>query len=270
MRRGFRTQLKQGTVESVDVTVRVKQDKDNYVMIGGPDCVFAIRAGELAMAAMRGDSGSLVVDADGAAARGLVFASDELMGGITWACELGTVMSLLELDTPCTGSFNALIRRSVFKRLASPWALSQDIAGAAGIGHSLVAEYVANVTRFRRDHLGTEAEGTAGKALGAAFHRLGPALAKVLATDEDAAGLLDRAFGEWLVQPTVFDLLEYRFSDEASANISTAFDRLRHLGVDAHALDVVASVFVRAGGRSMRDLVADPLPEVRRRRGGVA
>ena len=38
----------------------------------------------------------------------------------------------------------------------------------------------------------------------------------------------------------------------------------------AHALDVVASVFVRAGGRSMRDLVADPLPEVRRRRGAVA
>jgi hypothetical protein len=267
VRRGYRTQRKEGTVEAVDMTVVIKNSAGVRTRIGGPDGVFAIRSGELDVTAMPGDSGSLVVDADGAAARGLVFASNGQMGGVTWACELGTVMSLLELDTPCTGSFNALIRRSVFKRLASPWAVTDYVAGAAGIGSSLVSGYVANVTRFRRDHLGTDAEGTSGKALGAAFHRLGPSLARILATDEDAAGLLERAFGAWLVQPTVFDLLEYRFSEEASANISTAFDRLRQLGADGHALDVVASVFLRANGRSMRELVLDDLREPRRRHG---
>jgi hypothetical protein len=265
VRRGFRTQYRVGTVESVDMTVVVKASNGDRCKIGGPDGVFAIRSREREISAMPGDSGSLVVDADGGASRGLVFASDGLSGGITWACELGTVMSLLELDTPCTGSLNALIRRAVFVRLADRWGPAQGLAAAEGASNSLVAEQVETMRRFRHSYLGTEAEGTAGQMVGAALHRLAPALATAITNDEDAAGLLERAFGGWLVQPTVFDLLEYRFSDEASTTISDAFGRLQRLGADTSDLEVVAGIFLRAGGRSVRQLVTDRAPKEQRR-----
>ena len=268
VRRGFRTQYRVGTVEEVDLTITITGSKGDLRKIGGEDCVFSIRSREREICAMPGDSGSLVVDSDGGASRGLVFASNGQSGGITWACELGTVMSLLELDTPCTGSLNALIRRSVFVRLADRWALAQELAGAGGTSNSLVAEQLETMRRFRHGYLGTEAEGTAGQAVGAALRRLAPALATAITNDEDAAGLLERAFGGWLVQPTVFDLLEYRFSDEASDTISAAFGRLQRLGADTSDLEVVAGVFLRAGGRSVRELVTDRAPKGDRRHPG--
>jgi hypothetical protein len=270
VRRGYRTQYRVGTVESVDMTVIVKASNGDRCKIGGPDCVFTIRSREREVSAMPGDSGSLVVDADGGASRGLVFASDEISGGITWACELGTVMSLLELDTPCTGSLNALIRRSVFIRLADRWSLAQEVAGVGGTSNVLVTEQIETMKRFRHGYLGTEAEGTVGQTVGAALHRLAPALATAITNDDDAAGLLERAFGEWLLQPTVFDLLEYRFSDQASGMMSHAFRRLQQLGANASDLEEVVGLFLRAGGRSVRELVTNRASAEHRRRHGEA
>jgi hypothetical protein len=261
VRRGFRTQRRVGTVETVGTTVIVRASNGNRFKIGGSDSVFSIRSREREISAMPGDSGSLVVDANGGASRGLVFASDSISGGLTWACELGAVMTTLELDTPCTGALNALIRRSVFRRLGDRWALAQERARAGGASNALVAEQLETMKRFRRGYLSTRAEGTAGNAVGAALHRLAPALATAIAKDEDAAGLLERAFGEWLIQPTVFGLLEYRFSEEASAAMPAAFERLQCLGADPKDLDVISGVFLETGGRSVRELVTQHVPD---------
>jgi hypothetical protein len=61
--RGFRTQLRSGTVEAVDLTIIVKADNGDRIRIGGPGNVFSIRAPERFIGAWPGDSGSLVVDA---------------------------------------------------------------------------------------------------------------------------------------------------------------------------------------------------------------
>lgn len=256
VRRGFRTQLRVGVVEAVDLTVIVKASNGGRFKIGGPDGVFTIRSREREIAAMPGDSGSLVVDAAGGASRGLVFASDEQSGGLTWACELGTIMSLLELDTPCSGALNALIRRAVFRRLGDRWALA-ELAAAGGADNALVAAHMETLKRFRHTYLSTEVEGSAGQVLGAALQRLGPALATAITGDEDAAGYLDRAFGEWLVQPTVFDLLEYRFDEQARTAMSQAFAYLQQLGAGASDLDLVASAFLHAGQGAVRGMVSD-------------
>lgn len=256
VRRGYRTQLRVGTVEVVDVTVIIKNSTtgERY-KIGGPDAVFMIRSREREISAMPGDSGSLVVDADGGASRGLVFASDSQSGGITWACELGTVMGLLELDTPCSGALNALIRRSVFRRLADRWVLAQEVVGAGGRSNALIEEQLKTMKRFRHAYLGGEVEGTPSHAVEAALRRLAPALATAVTNDEDAAGLLERAFGEWFVQPTVFDLLEHRFSDEALTAMSDAFRCLQSLGADGNDLGIVAEIFLHAGGRTVREVI---------------
>lgn len=258
VRRGYRSQLRDGTVEQVETTVIVTMSNGDRVKIGGTDSVFSIRSNEREIAAMPGDSGSLVVDTDGGASRGLVFASNGQSGGITWACNLGVVMSLLELDTPCNGALNVLIRRSVFRRLADRWSMAELArAGSAGTGNGLIDEQIATMKRFRHGYLGTETEGTDGHELGAALYRLAPALAVAITNDEDAAGLLERAFGDWLVQPTVFDMLEYRFRDESVNAMQDAFRYLQGLGADTGDLDVVASIFLHSGGSSVRELMVN-------------
>ncbi len=255
VRRGYRTQLRNGTVEAVDMTVIVTDSNKARYKVGGADCVFSIRSREREISAMPGDSGSLVVDSGGGAARGLVFASDSQSGGLTWACELGTVMTMLELDTPCTGALNALIRRAVYRRLADPWALAESVLVAGG-SNALVARQAEIVDTLRHGHLGRDVEGSAGQAVDAALHRIAPALATAITTDEDAAGLLERAFGEWLVQPSVFDMLEYRFEEQSLFAMTAAFERLERLGADPHDLEVLSGIFRRAGERSMRELMA--------------
>jgi len=260
--RGWRTQLREGTVEDVDVSMIYKMPNGERRRIGGPEhSVFSIRAPEDHVTSMKGDSGSLVVDAEGAAARGLVFAASELSGGLTWACELGTIMSLLELDTLCTGSLNALIRRSAFRRLADRWALAQHLDAAGGSRNSFVDELIGTVSRFRDQHLPPEPDGSVGLAIGGALQRLAPDLAFAISSDEDAAGHLDRAFGEWLVQPTVFDMLEYRFSDDVGVHVSAALDRMREICPGTSELSLLEQMFKLMAGRSVREVLVQPLPE---------
>ncbi len=255
VRRGFRTQLRTGTVEAVDVTVIVKARNGDRHRVG--PSVFAIRSPERLISAMGGDSGSLVVDAAGGAARGLVFASSETSGGITWACDLRTVMNILELDTPCTGSLNALIHRATFRRLSDKWAAALQPAAAGGSSNALVGELIANMNRFRDRYLPGEPDGSPGATLGSALHRVGPDLAWAITHDEEAAGLLDRAFGEWLIQPTVFDLLEYRFPDDLRMHASAAFRRVRECCGHSDDLELLEGVFTQAAGRSMRELLKE-------------
>ena len=256
VRRGYRTQLRTGTVELVHLAVTIKANNGDLVRIGGDDAVFSIRSPERLISAMPGDSGSLVVDAAGGAARGLVFASDSQSGGLTWACELGTVMQLLEVDTPCTGGLRAAIRRAVFRRFTPAWA-SAHIALEGGHRNRLVDEVVTTVGRFRKLYLSAEPDGTLGSAIGVALQRLGPDLAGMLNNNEDAAGLFDRAFGEWFVQPTVFDMLEYRFPEDTPERMSAAFGCLRDTCSAREDLELLTTAFSSAARRSMRETLRD-------------
>jgi hypothetical protein len=253
--RGFRTQLRSGTVEAVDVTIVAKASNGDRCRIGGAGSVFTIRAPERLIGAWPGDSGSLVVDAARGASRGLVFGGDWQSGGLTYACELGAVMAELQLESACTGQLNALIRRAVLRRLHDAWAASEGQAGSAG-GHinALVKEMVDKTDRFRHRYLPDEKNGRVSGAMGSLLHRLAADLAEAL-QDEDIAGLLDRAFGDWLVLPTVYDMLEYRIPDHVGSTAIEAFRRLsesRDLPEDVGWLGTALS---RSAGRTMRELL---------------
>jgi hypothetical protein len=253
VRRGYRTQLREGTVESVDVTVDVKDSSGVVHRIGGADGVFGIRSPELLISAMKGDSGSLVVDAEGGAARGLVFGSDEQSGGITWACELGTVMDALALDTACLGSLYALLRRAIYRRYA--WAMEGEASGGAGAAAEKLRRHIGVASRFWAKYVPDERDGTLAGAVGYALQRSGFDLASAIANDEDSAGLLERAFGDWLVQPTVFDMLEYHFPEDIGERVGRAFERVEECSAEGADLEPLRRVFQGAGGTSIRDLL---------------
>jgi hypothetical protein len=252
VRRGYRTQLRTGTVEAIDVTMTATASNGDTCLIG--PSVFSIRSPERLISAMKGDSGSLVVDAAGGAARGLVFASDEQSGGLTFACDLITIMTLLDIETPCTGARNALIRRAIRRRFTNSWKATQ-IDAAGGSRNPFVDEMITKVHRFTRAYLPKERDGSTGSAIGYALGRLGPDLADALTYDEDAAGLFDRAFGDWLVTPTVFDMLEYRFPRDAGVHVSAALGRVRDRCRPSPELDLLERIFTEAAGRTMREVL---------------
>lgn len=256
VRRGYRTQLRTGTVEAVDVTMTAKASNGDRHLIG-PN-VFSIRSPERLISAMKGDSGSLVVDADGGASRGLVFASDEQSGGLTWACDLLTVMNMLEIETVCTGARNALIRRAVRRRFSATWAAAERIDAAGGSRNPFVDDVITKVHRFTEAYLPQKRDGSTGSAIGQALALLGPDLSAAITYDEDAAGLLDRAFGDWLVTPTVFDMLEYRFPQDAADHMKAAFGRMRERCEHRPELDRLERIFSEAAGRSMREVLGNP------------
>lgn len=253
VRRGYRTQLRTGTVEDIELTITITANNGDRYRIG--PSVFSIRSPERLISAMKGDSGSLVVDAAGGAARGLVFGSNEQSGGLTWACDLITIMTLLEIETPCTGARNRLIRRAVRRRFSDSWAAAQQADGAGGSRNPFVDEVVTKVHRFSHAYLPKERDGSRGSVIGYALAQLAPDLATALTYDEDAAGLFDRAFGEWLVTPTVFDMLEYRFPRDAGVHVSAAFGRIRDRCRPSPELDLLERIFTEAAGRSMREIL---------------
>ena len=254
--RGFRTQLRSGTVETLDLTIVVKALNGDRIRVGGPDSGFSIRAPESLIGAWPGDSGSLVVDASRDASRGLVFGGDFQAGGLTYACELGAVMAELELETACTGELNAMIRRAVFVRMVDAWsAAERGRESPAGHTNALVEEMVDKIDRFRHQYLPDKTDGGVSGAIGTLLYRLAPDLAETLHQDEDFAGLVDRAFGDWLVLPTVYDMLEYRIPDHVGPTASDAFRRLserRKLPKDVGWLAVALS---RSAGVTVRELL---------------
>jgi hypothetical protein len=250
--RGFRTQLRSGTVEAVDLTIRLKSGH----RIGGPGSVFSIRAPERLISAMPGDSGSLVVDATRGASRGLVFASDSQSGGLTYACELGAVMSELQLETACSGELNAFIRRAVLRRMIVAWTAAEGRTDRVGdYTNAVVKEMVDKTDRFRHRYLSNEADGRVSGAVGSLLHQLAPDLAEALHQDEDIAGLADRAFGDWLVLPTVYDMLEYRISNQVTADAIDAFRRFNERCERPLGVDRLEATLTRFAGLTVRELL---------------
>lgn len=248
VRRGFRTQLKTGTVEAVGVTLITGNAMagQKRCKIGGGGTVFAIRSDEGQISGMPGDSGSLVVDAAGQATRGLVFAADSLSGGLTWACDIVDVMGAMEIDTICSRAIHLSVDGAVLKHLA--FALSDR--------ERLTEEHVRKFTRFRADYLSPDREGLLGGGLGVLLEGTsGQEIAEALVTDDDFAGLLNRAIGAWLVQPSAFEMLEYQLPENFTADLLAAFTRLTRISEGAVDVDWLADTFQDADGRSMREVL---------------
>jgi|SRR5436190_541858 hypothetical protein len=267
--RGYRTQLRSGTVEAVDLTIVVKAPNGDRIQVGGSDSGFSIRAPERLIGAWPGDSGSLVVDASRGASRGVVFAGDGQSGGLTYACELGAVMAELQLETACTGELNALIRRAVFVRMADAWsAAERGVESPAGHANALVEEVIDKTSRFRHQYLPDDNNGQVSGALGSLLHRWAPDVAEALHQDENFAGLLDRAFGDWLVLPTVYDMLEYRIPDHLGPTAIKAFRRFNKVRELLESLGWLETALSRSAGRTVRELLGSTLLSARKTTGG--
>lgn len=255
-KRGFVTELTTGTVKEIDTSVVLTDSNGQTVRIGGPGSGFSVQSAEGELFFQRGDSGSLVVDAERGAARGLMFGGDFLAGGISYGCQLSAIMEELQLETPCTGSLNAMFMRVLRRR----WLLS-----SLGKPSLTVADALSkNLKKFRFKYLQSDVAGGVAGGLEQMFQSLASELSESLALDEDFAGLMDLALGDWLVQPTVFDLLEYRLPDDFAERLGRAFDRFHALHPKTTGYEWVVPAFKDCGGARLRDVLARPGPKVRK------
>jgi hypothetical protein len=148
----------------------------------------------------------------------------------------------------------AFIRRAVFSRLMVGWAAAEGRTIAGGYTNALVKEMIDKTSRFRRQHLAETAEGRLCGELGNLLHQLAPDLAEAVHQDEDFAGLLDRAFGNWLVQPTLFDMIEYRISNQevlAATQALQRFSSKRELPQDLRWLEKILPRFTDVSVREL-------------------
>jgi hypothetical protein len=254
VKRGRSSDLTRGTIEEIRVdTIATDMQTGMRVRIGAEGApVFTIRASQnFAAFAIAGDSGSLVVDADGAGTRGLLFAS---LGDISWAMSIGPVMEALELETPLTGLFDAAFREALLRRQATG-VLGEIQTERSDRRGSWLLE------KFGSRYLGTETEGKVAGALKSTFKDLAIDFAEAHALDADFAGLLDLAVGDWLVQPTLFDLLEYQLPDDFDARLGRALDRFRELNPEATGYEWIPCAFKDCGGTRMRDVLARNAPK---------
>jgi hypothetical protein len=258
-KRGRTTLLTTGTVKNVDVIMFMRDFNGELVRIGGAGSCFSIQSGPDDIFGAPGDSGSLVVDSAGGAARGLLFSADGMRGGWSYASSLISVMQALELETPCTGSLDAMFMRAFWRR--------QILSSRIGeVENAVSGAFSKNILTFRTAYFKGASEGSVGGALERMFQGLAHELSEALALDEDFAGLMDLALGDWLVQPTVFDMLEYKLPQDFEGRLGRAFDRLREFNPEARGYEWVASAFRGCGGVRMRDVLtrAAPAPTTKR------
>src|SRR5262245_31485256 len=248
-KRGATTGRTSGTVKHIDVAFTSTDTNGHRLRIGGTDCVFTIKllGGNFAMP---GDSGSLVIDNELGSARGMLFAGETNISGHTYACDLDAVISMLNLQTSCTGSLHGLVSRAVLRRHLEAWSASM----ASGSG--LVQEMIRKVDQFRDVYLPRSMTNESAGIFATTLQMFAADLAEAVHQDEDFAGLVDEAIGDWLVQPTVYDMLEYRLPEDFGERILKAFDCLKEGHPDVKSLaPVIAPILKQCGGMKMRELL---------------
>lgn len=149
-------------------------------------------------------------------------------------------------DTAIAGGIDRVIDRAVRRRFER----------AAG----LAADLKQNAERFRRTHLTAQPNGRVSGAVGTLLEELATPLAEDIANDEDFAGLLDQAFGDWLVSPTVSDLLEYELPRDFGLRVARAVDHFLRRHPEARGLHVPRGLVVALAGGSVRQLLARDSP----------
>ena len=125
---------------------------------------------------------------------------------------------------------------------------------------ALAADLKQNAERFRRTHLTAQPNGRVSGAVGTLLEELARPLAEDIANDEDFAGLLDQAFGDWLVSPTVSDLLEYELPPDFGLHVARAVDHFLRRHPEAQRRHVPRGLVVALGGSSVRELLARDSP----------
>lgn len=251
-KRGFTSEVTDGTVEQIDVAIILRDFNGQRVRIGGPGSGFSVRSPKDETFFLPGDSGSLAVDSDGGAARGLMFGGDMTAGGLSFGCQLSAIMEELNLETPCTGSMDAafiaaLRRRRILSQIGQ---VDLTVAGATS----------KNIVKFRTRYLKAAPDRSVGSALEHLFQSLAHELSEAMTFDDDFAGLLDQAIGDLLVQPTMFDMLEYRLPEDFGDRLGRAFDRLQELYPEATGHKWVRPAFSTCGGMRMREILAGSGP----------
>ena len=93
------------------------------------------------------------------------------------------------------------------------------------------------------------------------FQALAPELSEGLAFDEDFAGLIDHALGDWLVQPTVYDMLEYELPEDIECRLDGAFARFREIHPEAQGYAWFPAAFKGCGGTRMREVLTRRAPD---------
>ena len=252
-KRGFVTEVTTGTIKETDLTVVITDFNGQTVRLGGVGSGFSVQSPKDGLFFQRGDSGSLVVDSDGGAARGLMFGGDFMTGGLSYGCELTAIMEALQLETPCTGALNEMFMRALRRRRLLSSVAELDSG-------KLSAILASNFARFRSRYLKHGDHGSVAGSLEQMFQVLAHELSEDLHLDDDFGGLMDIALGDWLLQPTVFDLLEYRLPDDFAELLDRAFARFRELHPDATGYEWVVPAFRDCGGTRMRDVLAREAP----------
>ncbi|MGW6574041.1 hypothetical protein ACWGAN_17915 [Streptomyces sp. NPDC054945] len=241
-RRGITTHLRTETVEMIGVEGVFKlPSSTKRVRIGVGGTLFTLRADPGQLSSVGGDSGSLAVDAG--AGRGLVCGGTGSLGGLTWACDLPTVIGALAIITACGAGKQTMVSNALL-----------TVRGQAD--RAAVEEHTLKFDRFRARYLSPRGEGFLSGALGALLDdEFGKAIASAVLTDDEFAGLLNRAIGPWLVQPTAFDMLEFRLPDRFLPDLRAAFARLDQIDPDIVELRWLEDVFANSEGLSMREVL---------------
>jgi hypothetical protein len=186
---------------------------------------------------------------------------------------MGAIVQALDLETPCMGGLHSMIKRASYRRgILSP-EIDRPVRGLTGdkaaiedriesraveqhSGNALLRDRIANVDRFRVRYLPDTTDGRVAGALGSTLQLLAADLAEAINGDEDFAGLLDEAFGEWLIQPTIYDMLEYRLPEDFGQRVLKAFDRLKEYRPEVEGgISWMQPAFSGSGGMKMRELL---------------
>lgn len=248
-KRGAVTERTEGSVTHIDVAVIISDSNGQRLRIGGTDSVFSIKriGGNFALP---GDSGAVVIDSELGSARGMVFGGDTAVSGFTYACDLDAVISALRLQTACTGGLHSLVNRAILRRRPEAWALSQ------ASGRGIVQEMTRKADRFRNLYLPSVTADDEGGALGGTLRLLVPDMAEALYDDEDFIGLVDEAIGDWLVLPTIYDMLEYHVPDDFGSRVLKAVERLKERQPKANTLaPLIEPILSDCSGKKMRELL---------------
>lgn len=205
---------------------------------------FVIQFNSDSIGSVRGDSGTLVVDTDGKASRGLIFAGSGQKGGISVAGDIIDVMYCCDITTSLNGAMYLVVSNAV----------DVEFAGIAD-RHDLVDDHVHKLERFRVGYV-TPGRGRLSEALELLLQgECGAAIADSLVVDDDFAGLVNRAIGPWVIRPNIFEMLEYRIPEGFAVNLLAAFARLNHIRPGTVDLHWWEGVLNGTSGRTLREVL---------------
>ncbi|MGV9277766.1 hypothetical protein [Streptomyces griseosporeus] len=205
---------------------------------------FVIQHTSDSVPSLQGDSGTLVIDANGTASRGLIFASTLHKGGVTLAGDIIDVMYCCDITTSLNGAMYLVVSNAV----------DVEFAGIAG-RHDLVDDHVDKLERFRAGYI-RSGDGRLSDAVGLLLQgECGAVIADSLLVDDDFAGLVNRSIGPWVIQPNIFEMLDYRIPEGFTGNLLAAFARLNHIRPGAVDLSWWERALHEADGHTVREVL---------------